>query len=87
MGLDVYLKEPNDIYIDGKKLAGILIETLVFDAKYKYVIVGLGLNLNQTMFGDLNAISIKLVKRKEIELTEMIRTYQRDVMERLRLFL
>lgn len=45
-GVSVQLKWPNDIRVDGRKLAGILSE-LAVDAKGRYtVIVGIGLNLH-----------------------------------------
>jgi BirA family transcriptional regulator, biotin operon repressor / biotin---[acetyl-CoA-carboxylase] ligase len=44
MGLSVGLKWPNDILIDDKKLAGILVETRV-QAKQVLVVVGVGLNV------------------------------------------
>ena len=36
----VTLKQPNDILVDGKKLAGVLTET-----SYPYVVIGIGINL------------------------------------------
>ncbi|MEW5691832.1 MAG: biotin--[acetyl-CoA-carboxylase] ligase [Candidatus Hydrogenedentota bacterium] len=39
-----YIKEPNDIYIDGKKACGILLETQS-DSKYiKRLVIGIGMN-------------------------------------------
>lgn len=40
----IQAKWPNDIYISGKKLAGILVETIVHPAPY--AVVGIGLNVN-----------------------------------------
>lgn len=45
VGLNVGLKWPNDILLDDKKLAGILVETRI-KAKQVSVVVGLGLNIN-----------------------------------------
>lgn len=38
------LKWPNDLYLDGRKLGGILIETLSV-ANLRYVVIGVGLNI------------------------------------------
>ena len=38
------IKWPNDIYIDDKKLAGILIETNILKDNVEYIIIGLGIN-------------------------------------------
>jgi BirA family biotin operon repressor/biotin-[acetyl-CoA-carboxylase] ligase len=43
--LDVWLKWPNDIYLEDAKLAGILSESLELDDK-RAIAVGLGVNLN-----------------------------------------
>lgn len=42
----VAIKWPNDILIDGKKLAGILTEAACAAERIEYVILGIGLNLN-----------------------------------------
>ena len=40
------IKWPNDILVDGKKLAGILTEAACDTGRVEYVILGIGLNLN-----------------------------------------
>jgi BirA family transcriptional regulator, biotin operon repressor / biotin---[acetyl-CoA-carboxylase] ligase len=45
-GLNVLIKWPNDLYINRKKLAGILTEFSIKDGYVEYVIIGLGLNVN-----------------------------------------
>jgi len=44
-GLDILIKWPNDLYVDGKKLAGILTEFSIKDGTVEYVIIGQGLNV------------------------------------------
>lgn len=44
-GINAGIKWPNDVYIDSKKLAGILIED-EYSSKYECSIVGIGLNMN-----------------------------------------
>lgn len=46
-GLDPSIKWPNDIYFHEKKLAGILTEFSVKEKRLEYVVVGIGLNVNQ----------------------------------------
>lgn len=46
-GLELKLKWPNDIYVNGRKLGGVLIENSLKGAMLDYTIVGIGLNLNQ----------------------------------------
>lgn len=46
----VFIKWPNDIYIDNKKVAGILIENILLDEHIEHCIIGIGVNINQTIF-------------------------------------
>lgn len=45
-GLKVWLKWPNDIYIESRKLAGILTEAVTSAAGVEAVVVGIGFNVN-----------------------------------------
>jgi BirA family transcriptional regulator, biotin operon repressor / biotin---[acetyl-CoA-carboxylase] ligase len=49
-GLTVDLKWPNDLLIGGKKVGGILTEMHAEPAQVRFVIVGIGLNVNQDKF-------------------------------------
>tara|TARA_B100000427_G_scaffold319670_1_gene318187 strand:+ start:52 stop:783 length:732 start_codon:yes stop_codon:yes gene_type:complete len=56
------IKWPNDIMSDNKKICGILIENIVKKTHIKHTIIGIGLNVNQTIFDNLpNASSIKKI--------------------------
>lgn len=46
-GADVRIKWPNDLALNGKKLAGILTEVSLADGGVDYVVVGIGVNLRQ----------------------------------------
>ena len=46
------VKWPNDVLCDGRKLGGILIESQVSGAKVSSVIVGIGINVEQTQFAE-----------------------------------
>lgn len=45
-----HLKWPNDVYVDGRKLAGFLTETVFKGSKLDRILVGVGLNVNQYQF-------------------------------------
>lgn len=69
-GLKVECKWPNDILCNGKKLAGILIEGSVKQDVMDYVVIGVGINVNQVRFeGELSAkaSSLKLESNKEVD--------------------
>jgi BirA family biotin operon repressor/biotin-[acetyl-CoA-carboxylase] ligase len=67
---NVYIKWPNDIYIDNKKIGGILIENTIKADILSTSIIGIGLNINQTKFPDNlpNPISLKLKLKKVFDL-------------------
>ena len=45
-GLDPRIKWPNDIMLNGKKVGGILVESVSTGEKVNYAIVGIGVNVN-----------------------------------------
>jgi BirA family biotin operon repressor/biotin-[acetyl-CoA-carboxylase] ligase len=60
-GLTVDLKWPNDLLIRGKKAGGILTEMHAEPGQVRFVIVGIGLNVNQEKFaGELASIATSL---------------------------
>src|SRR5580704_7941692 len=60
-GLNVDLKWPNDLLIGGKKAGGILTEMHAEPSQVRFVIVGIGLNVNQEKFpGELASIATSL---------------------------
>ncbi len=56
----VEVKWPNDIYVNKKKIGGILIENQFKGSIINQSVIGVGLNINQTNFEGLNATSLKL---------------------------
>ena len=72
------IKWPNDIYAGDQKLGGILIENSVMSGLLKSAIVGIGLNVNQTVFySDApNPVSLQLLTNQhydcEVILSEIL---------------
>ncbi len=66
----VTIKWPNDIYIGDNKIAGILIENTVSGNKISSAVIGIGLNVNQTIFNKEipNPISLKMITGKKLDL-------------------
>ena len=71
---NVSIKWPNDIYVDDSKIAGILIEQSITGNIISQSIVGIGLNVNQTIFRSNapNPTSIKLRAAREFNLHESL---------------
>jgi BirA family biotin operon repressor/biotin-[acetyl-CoA-carboxylase] ligase len=42
-----YFKIPNDIYVEDKKICGILIENIIFNTIIRSTVIGIGVNVNQ----------------------------------------
>ena len=60
-GLEVDLKWPNDLLVRGRKLGGILTEMHAEPGQIRFVIVGIGLNVNQEKFpGELADLATSL---------------------------
>lgn len=57
----LHIKWPNDIYANNRKIGGILINNEIMGNAFRYVIAGIGINVNQLSFSkDIpNPVSIK----------------------------
>lgn len=75
-GLPVWIKWPNDIYVEGKKVAGLLIENGLNSSGIQFVVAGIGLNVNQTEFGEQLpfAASMAVVARRQLNINEVLET-------------
>ncbi|MEO0341732.1 MAG: biotin--[acetyl-CoA-carboxylase] ligase [Bacteroidota bacterium] len=49
---EVWIKWPNDIYIEDRKVCGLLIQNAISGRSLQNAIIGIGINLNQTQFAD-----------------------------------
>lgn len=66
------LKWPNDVLIDGKKVCGILTEMNAEATRVRYVVVGVGINVNQASFPkELQATSLRLATGSEWSRVEL----------------
>jgi BirA family biotin operon repressor/biotin-[acetyl-CoA-carboxylase] ligase len=61
------IKWPNDLYWNDRKAAGILIENQWQGGEWKFAVIGIGINVNQSDFGSLDnkAVSILQITGKE----------------------
>lgn len=72
--LQASIKWPNDILIENKKVCGILTELAAEIDEIKYLIVGIGLNVNNTLPKDLQKSSTSLKKetKKPVETLSLL---------------
>jgi BirA family biotin operon repressor/biotin-[acetyl-CoA-carboxylase] ligase len=70
----VGIKWPNDIYLNGRKVAGILIENTIIANNLHTSIIGIGLNVNQCVFSKHlpNPTSLSLETGKEFILPDSL---------------
>lgn len=59
--VNCYIKEPNDILIDGKKVCGILVEAKIINNKIKQFIIGIGINFSNEIPESIKDIAIRLI--------------------------
>ncbi len=66
------IKWPNDILVEDKKIAGILIENTIQGIFLKNAVIGIGMNINQNVFGEekILPISLKNILNKEFDTEE-----------------
>lgn len=69
----LYIKWPNDILSQNKKICGILVENVIKQNNIKATIIGIGLNVNQTKFNNLpNASSLKTITGRVFNTDELL---------------
>jgi len=90
-GSETKVKWPNDLYWRDRKAGGILIENIVQGSEWKAAIVGIGININQTSFPDLEtkAVSLKQITGKDFDPVSLANdlcqhlTHEYDVLHKL----
>lgn len=77
---NMHIKWPNDIMSDNKKICGILIENIVKENYIKDTVIGIGLNVNQTIFNNLpNAASIKNLIGTTCSIDEILKDLVKNI--------
>lgn len=78
----ISLKWPNDVYVNGQKICGILLEGQLPN----YVVAGIGININQNSFEIDNAISLSLLNSKSFDLNELRDDFHFHLLDELQNF-
>lgn len=70
---DIKIKWPNDILVNSKKIAGVLIENSILNEAVQWSVIGVGLNVNQKDFGEIKpATSLNLLSGKHYNLDSIM---------------
>jgi len=78
----LFVKWPNDILSDNKKVCGILIENVIKQDRLIASVIGIGLNINQTEFtGVPNASSMRLINGSVFSTEEVLHTLLKELKE------
>ena len=74
IGDGLKIKWPNDIYVNDQKLGGVLIENILRGRRWKYAVVGIGLNVNQINFVGVGSpvISLKKILHQDYDLKKLL---------------
>lgn len=89
-GLDVQIKWPNDIVLNGKKLAGILTEMSTEMDYINHVVIGVGINVNTGQLPEEleeKATSLRLETGRIIRRSEMIASIMKEFERNYQLFI
>ena len=72
---DIKIKWPNDILVNKKKVAGILIENSIQNNQINWSVAGVGINVNQEVFdSNLSATSLKLLDKNNHPVEFVLKT-------------
>lgn len=71
-GVQARIKWPNDIWVEDRKICGILIENILDGARMKACLLGIGLNINEEGWPENlpNPVSLKELTGKEYDVRE-----------------
>ena len=89
-GINLEIKEPNDIVFKNKKLGGILTQTALEGEKVKYLVVGIGINTNKENFSeDIKDIATSIKKEFNVEvdremfIAEFCNMFEKELIKRI----
>ena len=82
---NLFIKWPNDIFINDSKAGGILIENLIKGKIWQWAVIGVGLNINQEHFDEsiFTATSLKKETGKNFEVIKLAGELHESVLKRI----
>ena len=82
---NLFIKWPNDLFINDSKAGGILIENVIKGKIWQWSVIGMGLNINQDKFeeGVLKATSLKLATGKQYDVIKLADELHSSLLKRI----
>ena len=82
---NVFIKWPNDLFINDRKTGGILIENVIKGTLWQWSVIGIGININQQQFDQFNltATSLKVESGKEFDVIKLAEELIEMVLKRI----
>lgn len=84
--LQTFIKLPNDVWINNKKIAGILTENIISGSKVKYSVMGIGLDTNIGEFPEelaSIATSLRIELGKEVDNEDLMEKIVEELKKQL----
>ncbi|MDI6591461.1 MAG: biotin--[acetyl-CoA-carboxylase] ligase [Patescibacteria group bacterium] len=85
--LEPFIKLPNDVWVNGKKIAGILTENVILGQEVKSSVMGIGVNTNIGKFPkklENIATSLKIELGKEVNNQKILNQFLQGLKEKLK---
>lgn len=86
--LEPFIKLPNDVWVNGKKVCGILTENVIVGKEVKQSVMGIGLNTNIDKFPDELeniATSLKIELGREVDNEKVLKEIIKGLKEQLKI--
>lgn len=82
---NLFIKWPNDIFINDSKAGGILIENLIKGQIWQWAVIGIGLNINQEDFDNkkFTATSLKKETGKNYDVISLAKELHQSILKRI----
>jgi BirA family biotin operon repressor/biotin-[acetyl-CoA-carboxylase] ligase len=82
---NIFIKWPNDLFINDRKTGGILIENVIKGTLWQWSVIGIGMNINQQEFDEFNlaATSLKIKSGKEFDVIKLANELVEIVLKRI----
>ena len=80
-GVQARIKWPNDIWVDDRKICGILIENILDGSRMKACLLGIGLNINEEGWPENlpNPVSLKELTGKQYDVREELQALVQQI--------